>query len=199
MPNEVEQAYIPNVEAVYPSVDVKSCFAETTEVNMNRYVFASYANGKAAVRLDGPSAEYIQPAGPHLWREVDGYEPQSLHLDEEAFGSPLFVVHFESCPFTRWEDKFWELGNTDAAKIHRIPFQFYRDSIERMQHCAATLSATRRAASGTASTVASGECSEQELKKLWSQWKTEANPKLARRDLMPIQIPWRQILSAPGH
>lgn len=212
MPDEVEQAYIPNVEAVYPSVDVKNCFEETTEVNMNRYNFVSYANGKAAVRLDGPSAEYIQPAGPHLWREVDGFEPQSLHLDEESFGSPLFVVHFESCPFSRWEDKFWELGNTDASKIHRIPFQFYRESIERMQHCAASARSAsalrahqsfvqRRASpppSGAASSTASGECSAQELKQLWSRWKTEANPKLARKDLMPIQIPWQQILSAPG-
>jgi len=193
MPNDVEQAYIPNVEAVYPSTDVRNCFVDTAEVNMNRYTFASYANGKAAVRLDGPDGEYMEPAGPHVWRRAGGWELPSLHLDEEPFGSPLYVVHYESCPFSRWQDKFEELGNTNSQHISKIPFQFYRESIERMQHCSATRSNIRNPRSA-ASTIASGECSELELKKLWSHWKTEANPKLTRRDLMPIRIPWQQIL-----
>jgi len=189
IPDDVEQAYIPNVEAVYPSADIKSCFTETAEVNMNRYEFVSYANGKSAVRLDGPSGADLVPAGPHLWRESYGNEPPSLHLDEEPFGTPLFVVHFESCPFSRWKDKYWELGNTDQEKIDRIPFQFYRESIERMQHCARTgISHPEKASSA--------ECSDQELKDLWSSWKTEANRRIAHKDLMPIQIPWQRILGA---
>ncbi|CAK0890289.1 unnamed protein product [Prorocentrum cordatum] len=200
MPSDVEQAYIPNVEAVYPSAEVRNCFVDTAEVNMNRYTFASYANGKSAVRLDGPDAEYMEPAGPHLWRQAGGYELPSLHLDEEPFGSPLYVVHFESCPFSRWEDKFEELGNTNSEHIGKIPFQFYRESIERMQHCSATRSNTHlpRSPAGSplsANVIASGECSELELKKLWSHWKTEANPKLTRRDLMALRIPWQQIMT----
>lgn len=187
MPGDVEQAYIPNVEAVYPSADVRNCFVDTAEMNMNRYTFASYANGKSAVRIDGPDAEYMEPAGPHLWRQAGGYDLPSLHLDEEPFGSPLYVVHYESCPFSRWEDKFEELGNTNSEHIRQIPFQFYRESIEKMQHCSTTRSNTHLS-------PASGECSELELKRLWSHWKTEANPKLTRRDLMPIRIPWQQIL-----
>jgi hypothetical protein len=198
IPDDVEQAYIPNVEAVYPSTDVRNCFVDTAEVNMNRYTFVSYANGKAAVRLDGPDAEFMEPAGPHLWRQAGGYDLPSLHLDEEPFGSPLYVVHYESCPFSRWEDKFQELGNTNSEHISQIPFQFYRESIERMQHCSAARSNTHlphSPAVSSSSTTASGECSELELKKLWSHWKTEANPKLTRRDLMSIRIPWQQILT----
>mmetsp|Transcript_132022 Transcript_132022/g.240068 ORF Transcript_132022/g.240068 Transcript_132022/m.240068 type:complete len:525 (+) Transcript_132022:117-1691(+) len=182
VPTGFDQAYLPNVEAVYESADVHSCFTETTKVNMNRYAFVSYANGKAAVRV---SAEDAVPAGPHQWRTSFGLELSSIHMDRERFGSPLIVVHFESCPFTRWEDKFWELGNTSPEKIAGIPFRFYRESIETMKRC--------RTAAGQLDTP---ECSEAALKTFWSQWKTKANPEIGAADVMPIAIPWAKITAS---
>jgi len=181
LPSTVDQAFIPNVEAVYPSVAVQNCFAETKEVNMNPYTFASYANGKSAVRLTDGAGE-VAPAGPHMWRYQAGDQLPSLHLDHEPFGAPLMVVHFESCPFNRWESKFWELGNTSPGKVQSIPFPFYRESLERMQSC-----------SGEAHNDPDSICSEHSLQSFWAQWKTPANPSLAKKDLMPLNIPWKDI------
>jgi hypothetical protein len=185
VPQGYDQAYIPNVEAIYDSADVKKCFAETNVVNMNRFTFVSYANGKAAVRVSNDDA---QPAGPHQWRTSQGLEVSAIHLDAETFGSPLWLVHFESCPFNRWEDKFWELGNTSPDKVQGIPFEFYKESITRMQHC--------RKQSQAAAFLEEGsrrDCSDDGLKELWSHWKTRANPSIRPEDLMPISIPWDKV------
>jgi len=185
VPTGYGQAYLPNVEAIYKSSEVQSCFTETNMVNMDRYSFVSYANGKAAVRVADDDAE---PAGPHQWKTSQGLEVPSIHLDAETFGSPVWLVHFESCPFVRWEDKFWELGNTSPAKIKAIPFPFYKDSITRMRSCRA------RKEGGESFIEKQGEeCSEAALKDLWSSWKTARNPKIKSSELMPITIPWAKI------
>jgi len=185
VPHGFDQAYIPNVEAIYGSSDVKSCFTETSKVNMNRYTFVSYANGKSAVRVSDDDAF---PAGPHQWRTSQGLEVSAIHLDAETFGSPLWLVHFESCPFARWEDKFWELGNTSPEKVNGIPFKFYKASISRMQHC------RKRTEAGESFLEEDGEeCSQAALKDLWSRWKTAENPAIKQVDLMPITIPWDKI------
>eukprot|EP00929_Paragymnodinium_shiwhaense_P120489 TRINITY_DN92449_c0_g1_i1.p1 TRINITY_DN92449_c0_g1~~TRINITY_DN92449_c0_g1_i1.p1 ORF type:complete len:506 (+),score=108.88 TRINITY_DN92449_c0_g1_i1:92-1609(+) len=188
MPANFDQAYMPNVEAVYQDAGVKHCFAETQEVNMNRYKFVSYANGKAVVRVKSSNGVEIRPAGPHQWRTMDNREPSSIHLDQEPFGAPLMVVHFESCPMVRWEDKFWELGNTSPERVNRIPFKFYRESIQRMQHCRKT---------GAALAAGTAECSQDALLKLWESWKTVHDKDLRPEDLMPLRIPWASILSQP--
>jgi len=196
VPEGFDQAYIPNVEAVYDSPDVKSCFTETPTVNMNRYTFVSYANGKAAVRVSDDDAF---PAGPHQWRTSRGLEVNSIHLDAETFGSPVWLVHFESCPFSRWEDKFRELGNTSPGKVKAIPFPFYRDSISRFMTCRSLpiedVSFLQKSGSlaGSSPSDANSECSQASLKELWSRWKTRKNPKIRSEDLMPITIPWDQI------
>lgn len=185
VPQGFDQAYIPNVEAIYDSADVKSCFTETKNVNMNRYTFVSYANGKSAVRVSNNDAV---PAGPHQWRTPQGLEISAIHLDAETFGSPLWLLHYESCPFTRWEDKYWELGNTSPDKVQSIPFRFYKDSISRMQRC-------RMRSEAGQSFLENGddECSEANLKDLWSRWKTRQNPAIRDVDLMPISIPWDKV------
>eukprot|EP00931_Biecheleriopsis_adriatica_P074239 TRINITY_DN48343_c0_g1_i1.p1 TRINITY_DN48343_c0_g1~~TRINITY_DN48343_c0_g1_i1.p1 ORF type:complete len:498 (+),score=103.80 TRINITY_DN48343_c0_g1_i1:91-1584(+) len=186
MPENFLQAYMPNVEAVYESADVKSCFMETKKVNLNRVAFQSYANGKAAVRIGKGE---VRPAGPHQWRDVNNAELNSIHMDKEPFGAPVMVVHFESCPFSRWQDKFWELGNTSPDQVRKIPFPFYRDSITTMQKCK---TASSMLLQGDA--LSSLGCDESSLKDLWSRWKTALNPRLLDKDFMPISIPWSRII-----
>lgn len=198
MPSGFQQAYIPNVEAVYDGPATRNCFTESSEVNVNRYTFVAYANGKAAVRVD----DGVKPAGPHQWRTPEGVQLSSVHLDTEPFGSPLLVVHYESCPFVRWEDKFWELGNTSPEKVNSIPFAFYRESIQRMELCrgvsgAQSLVEGIKGVGGPAGNIGSDlvkECSQAALEDFWTSWKTKANPRLRLQDLMPIQIPWASIL-----
>mmetsp|Transcript_25431 Transcript_25431/g.59192 ORF Transcript_25431/g.59192 Transcript_25431/m.59192 type:complete len:508 (-) Transcript_25431:50-1573(-) len=196
VPPNTEQVYIPNVEAVYDSADVQHCFTETTEVNMNAYKFASYANGKAAVRVSSDAVA----AGPHQWRNSLGMELVSFHLESSSFGSPLLLVHYESCPFTRWEEKFWELGNTTPERVSAIPFPFYKDSIKRMQQCRGLghgLAALLEGRVGRRSNLTPDEadCSQQSLKQLWSSYKSRANSALAPQDLMQVSIPWKEILA----
>jgi hypothetical protein len=38
------------------------------------------------------------------------------------------VLHFESCPYTRWRDKFMHYASLQS-KMSTIPFKFYLDSI----------------------------------------------------------------------
>eukprot|EP00928_Gymnodinium_smaydae_P034232 TRINITY_DN24312_c0_g1_i2.p1 TRINITY_DN24312_c0_g1~~TRINITY_DN24312_c0_g1_i2.p1 ORF type:complete len:536 (+),score=117.22 TRINITY_DN24312_c0_g1_i2:85-1692(+) len=187
MPQDIDQAYVPNIEAVYPSAEVASCFRETSFLNMNRYAFQAYANGKAAVRV----AADALPAGPHSWRTSDDMEPPSLRLDTQPFGSPLLLVHFESCPFSRWENKFWELGDTSPEKVASIPFPFYRKSIQLMQACAAGA----RNASDVA-VMAAQDCDTPALKAFWAQWKTQLNTNIKQEDLMPLRIEWPRVDSA---
>lgn len=188
--DEVSQAFVPNVEAVYQTADVRSCFTEVAKANMNPYTFVSYANGKAAVRVDTD----VEPAGPHEWRGADGLMLPAVHLDQEPFGAPLLVLHFESCPVERWEEKFWELGNTSPEKIRKIPFGFYRESISTMERCG-------RWRPGAVEQQAASlpppppDCTQDALRHLWATYKTTSNPKYRPQDLMPIQIPWDKILS----
>lgn len=191
MPPGFDQAYMPNVEAVYKSADVKNCFAETVHANANRYKFLSYANGKAAIRVANDEAI---PAGPHQWKLRSGGQVAGLGLSNEPFGSPLYVVHFESCPFERWEDKYWELGNTSPEKVQAIPFRFYRESIQRMQHCRGLAEPSPQATV----TLAAGQldtatCSQESLRHFWSSWKTDSNSAYQAVDLLPITIPWAKI------
>jgi len=196
IPSSDDQVYVPNVEAVYESPDVKHCFEETTSVNMNAYKFASYANGKAAVRVT--TADTVA-AGPHQWRDSLGQELPSFHLDSLPFGPPLILVHYESCPFGRWEEKFWELGNTIPARIEAIPFPFYRESIKRMQHCRGLGHGIAALLEGKihrkeAQLPDEAQCSVESLRELWSSYKSKANHALAKEDLMTLSIPWQTIM-----
>lgn len=183
LPKAYDQIYVPNVEAVYDSADVKSCFTEAREVNVNAFTFVSYANGKSGVRV--AAGDDVIPAGPHMWKREDGMDLTSVHLDKMAFGAPVMVLHYESCPFQRWEDKFWELSNTSEDRIVAIPFAFYRDSIRISRDCHSAPAELRKT-----------KCSEQELKAMWSKWKTEKNPNYRRTDLMPLDIPWKSIIGS---
>lgn len=181
LPEAYEQAFIPNVEAVYDSADVKSCFTEAREVNVNPFTFVSYANGKSAVRV--ALAEDVVPAGPHFWHHANGMDLTSVHLDKEPFGAAIMVLHYESCPFKRWENKFWELSNTSEERIAAIPFKFYRESIRISRVCHSAPPELRHT-----------QCTDQELKAMWAKWKTEKNSRYRRVDLMPLDIPWQSIL-----
>lgn len=190
VPKDASQVLLTNKEAIYNSADVtgEQCFTDTSMINMNPYTFVSYANGKAAVRV---SDENAKPAGPHNLnsaRHLDAKshtwtsELHSVRLNSEAFGPPLWLLHFESCPYSRWKSKYWELGNTSPEEIQKIPFPFYKQSIKRMQSCR-----------GSDSALQTEDCSESGLQDLWSRWKTISNQGIKSEDLMPVNIPWHQI------
>jgi len=75
--------------------------------------FLCYVNGKSAGRVGSAEA-----CGCH-------------RFSGEEWGIPhecAMVLHFESCPYSRWRDKFMHYASLQS-KMSTIPFDFYLDSI----------------------------------------------------------------------
>eukprot|EP00397_Hematodinium_sp_SG-2012_P049515 GEMP01057128.1.p1 GENE.GEMP01057128.1~~GEMP01057128.1.p1 ORF type:complete len:404 (+),score=85.42 GEMP01057128.1:100-1311(+) len=175
VPLGVDQVHIPNVEAVYsadplPELNNRECFTRTEKALTNIYKYNSYVNGKPAARTSAA----IKPGGPHMWTYQKSSAPIKLFgLDsEKPFGAPILLVHYESCPISRWVEKFRRLNlNTHLEDEQKIPFSFYRQSMDIVKHCGEHLQ----------------DCNAT---KFWIERKTVGAPK----DVMPIVIPWEQIL-----
>jgi len=174
VPPEYGQVVFQNKEAVYDSAKVANCFRETTRVNLNAHTFVSYANGKPGLRV---SVEDAQISGPHRWSIGGGKKTFPIDTGQ------VMLVHYESCPFSRWKDKMWHLSNTSPEALRKIVFPFYRESIKMMQACHM---------SGTEGEHA---CSDTELEQFWAEHKTAAGP--SHLEIVQIRIPWDSILSSP--
>ena len=75
-------------------------------MNVNAFKFASYANGKAAVRVTDAAAV---PAGPHQWRDLDGAE-QGLGGTEQGREVEAKIA----CEVL---NRFMELGGAKSERI----------------------------------------------------------------------------------
>ena len=85
--------------------------------------FLAYINGKAGGRVGRCTED-----GPHRFTGEEWEAPPCVAA----------VLHFESCPYTRWRDKFVHYGKlTSEAKLKTIPFPFYVDSIRYCREHAA--------------------------------------------------------------
>jgi len=82
--------------------------------NETGWPLLAYINGKSAGRVSACSQ-----AGPHRFTGVEWEVP----LDAAC------VLHFESCPYERWEQKFTHYART-TTRLSKIPFHFYVDSIK---------------------------------------------------------------------
>jgi len=85
--------------------------------NETGWPMLAYINGKAAGRV-GACSEM----GPHRFTGVEWEAPLKAAC----------VLHFESCPYTRWEEKFTHYAATTTSNknLKAIPFDFYVDSIK---------------------------------------------------------------------
>eukprot|EP00930_Biecheleria_cincta_P071804 TRINITY_DN59262_c0_g1_i1.p1 TRINITY_DN59262_c0_g1~~TRINITY_DN59262_c0_g1_i1.p1 ORF type:complete len:374 (+),score=69.47 TRINITY_DN59262_c0_g1_i1:45-1124(+) len=174
VPPEYGQVVFQNKEAVYDSAKVENCFRETTRMNLNARAFVSYANGKPGLRV---SVEDAQISGPHRWTIGGGKKTFQVDTGQ------VILIHYESCPFSRWKDKMWHLSNTSPEALKKIVFPFYRESIKRMQECHM---------SGMEGDHA---CSDTELERFWAEHKTAAGR--SNLEISPIRIPWDKVLSSP--
>lgn len=153
-----------NLEALYPDEDKKSnqqrCFRATTFVHCQTGVCRSYANGKSMGKISDP---HVQFNGPHHFTGAMFQVPK----DEAC------ILHFDSCTENRWRTKFQNLAdNTSTEEITKIPFPYYRESIEAVRECP--------------------DCGE-EVWKNWTQSSTERNPPSAK-----ITIPHPGSTMMPG-
>jgi len=121
VPNDTQNIYIKTVEAVYPSVNYgDSCFDTTNRFVTcdSRNLCTSYYDGKSGTRVR-PGAEL--DGGVHRFKGT-AYEPPT---------SEIAVLHFESCSFNRWKDKFTNL-NSKNPEIHPS-FRFANESLKMIR------------------------------------------------------------------
>ena len=115
--DETHTMVINNFEAVYAKNKKEGqCFTfeSLNECALGKCV--SYANGKSIGRV----TPYLREAGVHRFRYVGTGEDK--HTNMRA----LYLIHFESCDFGKYVDKFMKLSKSERLAF---PFPYYNDSI----------------------------------------------------------------------
>ncbi|PNH10544.1 hypothetical protein TSOC_002722 [Tetrabaena socialis] len=113
-----------NFEAVYgkDKVDVSKskkdggCFTSKKVVDCSTEPCASYANGKAVGRV----TPFLQEAGVHRFHYSGPLTDNALEMQA------MYLVHYESCDFPKYMDKFLKLAGSEVSSF---PFPYYNDSI----------------------------------------------------------------------
>ena len=117
LPPECSCIVLVNVEAVPKALDAECVF---TEINLfTQHKMLAYRNGKAAGRCSVATWH-----GPH--RFTGSYHVVPV--------TSACVLHFESCTYEQWRNKFLKHRDMDEKKKAEIPFPFYRDSISLFQN-----------------------------------------------------------------
>lgn len=115
---------IENVEAIY-NEDEESCFSSKKFIKCSKSgaMCRSYVNGKSG----GLVSEHLRLAGPHDFSykgDVGGDTTYRVPFED------LHVLHFDSCTFGSWVEKFKHLSKEGQG----IPFRYYNDSIKQVQN-----------------------------------------------------------------
>lgn len=112
--NNYDSIHFSNYEGVYDSDDLENPFIDCNKFRFRKLL--AYANGKSAARVN----QNLSWSGPH------------------KFGGNCFkvnpkkavVLHFESATFNQWYEKFKNNSTGDEELMNKIPFDFYKKSIE---------------------------------------------------------------------
>ena len=120
LPKNVRTFYMKNYEAVYDKVpdEKDSCFEakEFRDCASQGSGCVAYANGKGGGRAD----KDVKCYGPHRFRSTNEKAEERL--------VNVRVLHFESCDFELYKQKFMRLSK--KAKLDTIPFPYYIESIK---------------------------------------------------------------------
>ncbi len=109
-----------NFEAVFPKLSEK-CFTTNKFIDCKKGGCLSYANGKSC----GLVKKGAIFRGPH-------------YFSGKVYNMPdnkIVILHYDSCTFKQWFTKFNLLKYTDKKKLNKIPFPFYKKSIEHVNKC----------------------------------------------------------------
>jgi hypothetical protein len=113
---------IQNVEALFDdNRDNDTCFSAVKFLKCSKGApCRSYINGKSAGRV----TKGVSLKGPHFFQYNGKYIGE--HVYETPF-NVLKVLHFDSCSFSAWIEKFHHLSK---KKTDNIPFKYYNESID---------------------------------------------------------------------
>lgn len=118
--NKYDNIHLKNFEAVFPNNEDK-CFNTNKFIDCMKGQCLSYANGKSCGRVSSK----LRFRGPH------NFTGETLNIDDNK----LAILHFDSCTYKQWENKFDLLKDTNEEKMKKIPFPFYKNSIKKLQKC----------------------------------------------------------------
>ena len=112
--------HMKNFEAVFPNMEEK-CFNTNRFIDCKKGQCLSYANGKSVGRIKND----VKFKGPHY------FTGKVFDISDDK----LAILHFDSCTYSKWENKFKLMKNITEEKFKEIPFPFYKNSIKKMQKC----------------------------------------------------------------
>lgn len=144
-----------NIEAVYPN-NINTCFETKYFIDCYKDQCRSYANGKSMGRI----CSKLRPNGPHHFSG-----PTLKISDNEGC-----ILHFDSCNFKKWKQKFTNLANLSKKELKSIPFSYYRNSIQKIYDCQHQCSE---------SSVACKSCND-EMRNLWKSFTSDKNKKFIK-------------------
>jgi len=109
-----------NYEAVYDRDDLPNPFLNTNQfIRCKDGKCLSYANGKSVGRV----TQELRSYGPHY------FTGRVYELSDKIAA----ILHFDSPTFQEWYNKFSNLSNISVDNLNKIPFKFYRESIDIIQ------------------------------------------------------------------
>ncbi len=119
LPEKTRTFWMQNVEAVYDDIPTKegNCFNAAYFKNCQNASekCVSYANGKGGGRV----AEDVEANGPHRFK--------STLADNNEIKINMRVLHYESCDYDLYKEKYIRLSKQDTKQD--IPFPYYNESI----------------------------------------------------------------------
>ena len=150
-----------NIEAVYPD-DISNCFQTQYFIDCYKDQCRSYANGKSMGRISSK----LRPNGPHH------FNGHTLKISD----NDACILHFDSCNFKKWKQKFTNLANLSKKELKKIPFSYYRNSILKIYDCQHQCSE---------SSIACKSCND-EMKNLWKSFTSDKNKKFIKTIIHPL-------------
>lgn len=171
-------AHLHNLEALAPDASCSAPFASCTTFLVATSRYTSYTNGKSLGRVSRPG---LRAHGPHHFRGDPNPRGESSTVDIPA--AVAVVLHYESCTFERWCDKFRDLADRhgdDPDVVAKLPFPFYRESLNAMHKVAQ--------AERALATAAAVEQLTQAAFLVWARRKVASHLKLAPHDTVDITV-----------
>jgi len=116
---EIKTITMANVEAVYDGTE-NTCFDARKFLRCDENANCrSYGNGKSAGRVEPKTTL----KGPHNFAYAGDHTKNTKRLDFKE----LHVLHFDSCSFGAWAEKFRHL-NKGTTEKDKTPFPYYEES-----------------------------------------------------------------------
>ena len=107
-----------NYEAVFKNINEQGkCFAPDTRfVDCNKGKCLGYTNGKSWGRIQQPG---VQQHGAHRFKDQRGKCVKDRYIPS----TEMCILHYESCNFDKWMDKFKKLSKDMSSQINFTNFK----------------------------------------------------------------------------